>query len=159
VHDIERMQGFVTNLAVNKGKVRDEIIRGKERSRKTMECLKRSRQVEQPEVEGEKKKMATSNLVGTVSGTMNSAFVEGSPVDVLLFGEKKKGNIFTASLGMTSGSESNASTIAVIAGLRHLIKVCDITKFAISTVGADGSRLYTMENAEAAGGLAKMSND
>jgi hypothetical protein len=52
--------------------------------------------------------MATSNLVGTVSGTMNSAFVEGSPVDVLLFGEKKKGNIFTASMGMTSGSESNA---------------------------------------------------
>lgn len=35
-----------------------------------------------------KKKIATSNLVGTVSGTMNSAFVEGSPVDVLLFGQK-----------------------------------------------------------------------
>lgn len=80
---------------------------------------------------------------------MNSAFVEGSPVDVLLFGEKKKGNIFTASMGMTSGSETNASTVQIIAGLRHLIKVCDITSFAISTTGADGTRLYTMENAMA----------
>jgi hypothetical protein len=43
--------------------------------------------VEDAHTEGAPKKtMATSNLVGTVSGTMNSAFVEGSPVDVLLFG-------------------------------------------------------------------------
>jgi hypothetical protein len=128
VHDIERMQGFVTNLANNKGKVRDEIHRGKERSRKTMECLRNARApTQQPEVEGEKKKMATSNLVGTVSGTMNSAFVEGSPIDVLLFGEKKKGNILTASMGMTSGSETNASAATVLAGLKHIIRVCDIT--------------------------------
>lgn len=37
VHDIERMQGFVSNIACNKGRVRDELLRGKERSRKTME--------------------------------------------------------------------------------------------------------------------------
>lgn len=43
VHDIERMQGFVSNLASNKGRVRDEILRGKAMSRKTMEQLKRGR--------------------------------------------------------------------------------------------------------------------
>lgn len=43
VHDIERMQGFVSNLANKKGNIRDEILRGKERSRRTMEQLKRGR--------------------------------------------------------------------------------------------------------------------
>lgn len=37
VHDIERIQGFVSNLANKKGTTRDELSRGKERSRKTME--------------------------------------------------------------------------------------------------------------------------
>jgi hypothetical protein len=37
VHDIERIQGFVSGLANKKGKTRDELMRGKERSRKTME--------------------------------------------------------------------------------------------------------------------------
>jgi len=43
VHDIERMQGFVTKLSQRKGDIRDEILRGKERSRRTMEQLKRGR--------------------------------------------------------------------------------------------------------------------
>jgi hypothetical protein len=43
VHDIERIQGFVSGLANKKGKTRDELMRGKERSRKTMEQLKRSK--------------------------------------------------------------------------------------------------------------------
>lgn len=43
VHDIERIQGFVSTLAIQKGKTRDELIRGKERSRKTMEQLKKAR--------------------------------------------------------------------------------------------------------------------
>ena len=37
VHDIERIQGFVSNLANKKGKTRDKLLRDKERSRKTME--------------------------------------------------------------------------------------------------------------------------
>lgn len=37
VHDIERIQGFVSNLANKKGQTRDELLRGKERSRKTMD--------------------------------------------------------------------------------------------------------------------------
>jgi hypothetical protein len=37
VADIERIQGFVANLANKKGKTRDELLRDKERSRKTMD--------------------------------------------------------------------------------------------------------------------------
>lgn len=37
------MQGFVTKLSQRKGDIRDEILRGKERSRRTMEQLKRGR--------------------------------------------------------------------------------------------------------------------
>lgn len=94
-----------------------------------------------------KKSMAASNLVGTVSGTMNMPFVEGSPIDVLLFGEKKKKDIFASSLAATNSSDTNASQAQVIAGLRHLIKVLDITTFSVSTLAPDGSRLYTLKNA------------
>ena len=45
VHDIERIQGFVSNLANKKGNTRDELLRDKERYRKTMGQLKRSKQV------------------------------------------------------------------------------------------------------------------
>ncbi len=37
VSDILRMQGFVKKLALEKGRVRDELLRAKARSRKTME--------------------------------------------------------------------------------------------------------------------------
>lgn len=37
VNDIERMQGFVSTIANKKGKTRDELLRTKERSRKTMD--------------------------------------------------------------------------------------------------------------------------
>ena len=154
------MQGFVTGLAHKKGKIRDEILRGKERSRRTMEQLKRGRASGQDQQGGEgetmKKSMAASNLVGTVSGTMNVPFVEGSPIDVLLFGEKKKKDIFSSSLAATSGSDSNASAAQVIFGLRYLIKVLDITKFAVSTLAPDGPRLYTLKNAANQGGMSKL---
>ena len=106
-----------------------------------------------------KKSMAQSNLVGTVSGTMNVPFVEGSPVDVLLFGEKKKKDIFASSLAATNSSDTNASQAQIIAGLRYLIKVLDITKFAVSTLAPDGSRLYTLKNAANQGGMSKLPID
>jgi|688.fasta_scaffold461519_1 hypothetical protein len=40
VSDILRMQGYVKKLAIDKGKVRDELLRAKVRSRKTMDALK-----------------------------------------------------------------------------------------------------------------------
>jgi len=36
VHDIERYQGFVSTLAITKGKTVDELRRNKEKARKTM---------------------------------------------------------------------------------------------------------------------------
>jgi len=35
----------------------------------------------------------------TTMGGSGSAFVEGSPIDVLLFGEKKKKDMFSTSFG------------------------------------------------------------
>ena len=40
VHDIERIQGFVQRLAINKGETVDELRRTKEKARKTMKQLK-----------------------------------------------------------------------------------------------------------------------
>ena len=42
----------------------------------------------------------------------------------------------------------------VIAGLKNIIRVCNITTFAISTTGPDGSRLYTQDKIKAMGGSA-----
>lgn len=44
----------------------------------------------------------------------------------------------------------------IVAGLKHIIKVCNITTFAISTTGPDGSRLYTMEKIKAMGGNSRV---
>ena len=43
VADIERYQGFVSSLAVTKGKKVEELRRDKEKARKTMKQLKVSR--------------------------------------------------------------------------------------------------------------------
>ena len=113
-----------------------------------------------PDADSSPKKTLTSNLVGTASGTMNSAFVEGSPVDVLLFGFKKSNNAFASSMGQTNSSEGSGNSQAqVVSGLRNLIKTCDITTFNISTLNPDGSRLYTLENAAYAGGMTKIPID
>lgn len=40
VSDIDRYQGFVTRLAINKGKTVEELRRDKDRARKTMKQLK-----------------------------------------------------------------------------------------------------------------------
>ena len=142
VHDIERIQGFVANLANKKGKTRDELLRGKERSRKTMEQLKRSKAVAADQ--GSSSPSKTGTLMGTNAGTLNQAFVEGSPVDILLFGNKRSMNSYSTSFGQTGGSsETGFSSAQVVSGLKNMIKTSRITRFAISTVGPDGSRLYT----------------
>eukprot|EP00357_Protocruzia_adherens_P006894 CAMPEP_0115000420 /NCGR_PEP_ID=MMETSP0216-20121206/16749_1 /TAXON_ID=223996 /ORGANISM="Protocruzia adherens, Strain Boccale" /LENGTH=516 /DNA_ID=CAMNT_0002365519 /DNA_START=252 /DNA_END=1802 /DNA_ORIENTATION=- len=43
-HDIKRIQGLATKLAVKRGLNNDELRRGKNRARKTMEAIKNSRQ-------------------------------------------------------------------------------------------------------------------
>ncbi len=89
---------------------------------------------------------------------MNSAFVEGSPVDVLLFGQKQR-MTYSSSLGFTASSESSSGGALVVASLKHIIKVCNITTFNISTFAPDGSRLYTVENAANHGGMSKIPQD
>lgn len=144
VHDIERIQGFVSNLANKKGNTRDELLRDKERSRKTMEQLKRSKQVIESALDDESAKK-TSGLLGNNTTTLNTPFVEGSPVDILLFGQRKTANSYNTSFGQTGTSEQNMGQAQVVQGLKHIIRVCNITTFAISTTGPDGSRLYTLE--------------
>lgn len=124
VHDIERIQGFVSTLAIQKGKTRDELLRGKERSRKTMEQLKKARQIgDAPGSTDSPKKTGAATLTKTHGGsTSNQAFVEGSPVDVLLFGQKTRGT-FSSSFGNTQSSDSNSTSAQIIQGLKHIIKV------------------------------------
>ena len=94
VHDIERIQGFVSTLAIKKGGITDELRRTKEKARKTMKQLKVAKAIG-----GEKgleaTQKATMGKTGATSTTQ--AFVEGSPVDVLLFGFKNKKNIMMTS--------------------------------------------------------------
>jgi hypothetical protein len=58
---------------------------------------------------------------------MNSAFVEGSPVDILLFGSRKLNSTFAGSMGQTSSSDGGSTPAVVVAGLKNIIKVCNIT--------------------------------
>ncbi len=153
MHDIERIQGFVSGLANKKGQTRDELLRGKERSRKTMEQLKKSKQVAKQEGDSPSKR---TGLTGTGAGTMNVPFAEGSAVDILLFGQRKTGNLMT-SLTNSVGSDLNPGSAQAVQGLKNLIRVSNITKFAISTTAADGSRIYTVEKVKAAGGNGKVS--
>jgi hypothetical protein len=118
-----------------------------------MEQLKKSKQVAKTQGESPTKR---TGLTGTIAGTMNVPFAEGSAVDILLFGQRKSSN-FTKSLTNSVGSDLNPASAHVVQGLKNLIRVSNITKFAISTVNADGSRIYTVENVKAAGGNGKVS--
>lgn len=68
-----------------------------------MEQLKKSKQV--AKVDGESPTKRTG-LTGTGAGTMNVPFAEGSAVDILLFGQRKTGNLM-ASLTNSAGSDLN----------------------------------------------------
>merc|ERR1711990_1434317 len=106
-----------------------------------MEQLKVSKQVVQAALGDEgSTKRTTGGLLGGNNGTLNTAFVEGSPVEILLFGHKKSPNSYSTSFGQTGQSENNMGQAQVVAGLKHVIRVCNLTTFAISTTGPDGSR-------------------
>ena len=85
------------------------------------------------------------------------AFQEGSMVDILLFGFKKKDDsAFATSLNASMSSEGYNSNAHVVKALQHALKVLPVIHFSISTVGPDGRRLYSQENVETAGGMGKM---
>lgn len=46
-----------------------------------------------------------------------------------------------------------------VQALRHIIKTQQMLEYNISTVGADGRRIYSEENTQAAGGIGKLCQD
>jgi hypothetical protein len=106
VADIERYQGFVSRLAVKKGNTVEELRRIKDKARKTMKQLKANRTTSKAAGGGSstlaaagRESIAASNLRSQTIGASSSteAFVEGSPVDILLFGFKRNDGAFATS--------------------------------------------------------------
>ena len=168
VADIERYQGFVSRLAVKKGETIEELRRNKEKARKTMKQLKANRTTTKPSGGGAmgqstlaaagRESIAQSN-VRSMAHSSTEAFVDGSPVDVLLFGFKKPGGSFATSFNASQSSDSSSAHAHVVQALRFVLRNQPIVSYAISTVGDDGRRLYSEENVKAAGGLGRMSQD
>ena len=118
VHDIERYQGFVSRLAVTKGNTVDELRRIKDAARKTMKQLKTNRTCTKTAgggvgghstlaAAGRESIAAQSNWKSQTMAAHSSteAFVEGSPVDVLLFGFKKNDGNFATSFNASQSSD------------------------------------------------------
>ena len=172
VADIERYQGFVSRLAIKKGNTVEELRRTKEKARRTMKQLNASRTTtKKPSGVGATTTLANagresiagaqSNLARsqTVSQPATEAFVEGSPVDILLFGFKKSEGAFATSFNASQSSDSQSNNAHVVKALQWIMKTQPLIDFSISTLGTDGRRLYSEENVAAAGGLGKMSQD
>jgi len=138
------MQGYVKKIALHKGEYRDELMRAKARSRKTMEQLKEQKSLKsETEKEG---KTASKSMTKTFNINSSVPFAEGSPIDILFFGAKERGGL--ANTYSSHNSENQSSSQITINGLRNIINVCDITRFNISTIGPDGAKLYTVANAK-----------
>lgn len=102
-----------------------------------MEQLKNSKRAENSVANtSPERTMKAAGQTGATGMSTGAAFVEGSPIDVLLFGLKKQ-NSMAASFGQTTSS-ADTSSINVVMSLKHLIKTCAITRFDISAVGVDG---------------------
>ena len=169
VHDIERYQGFVSRLAVTKGNTVDELRRIKDAARKTMKQLKTNRTCTKTAgggvgghstlaAAGRESIAAQSNWKSQTMAAHSSteAFVEGSSVDVLLFGFKKNDGNFATSFNASQSSDGLGSNAHVVKALKHVLRTQPIINFNIATVGPDGKRLYSEENTQAAGGIGKL---
>lgn len=102
VADIERYQGFVSRLAITKGNTVEELRRNKEKARKTMKQLKANRTTTKASATTGGGAMSTLAAAGresvaggsayrsqALSQPATEAFVEGSPVYIILFGFKR----------------------------------------------------------------------
>jgi len=69
--------------------------------------LKRSKQVTDAALDGESTSKTKTGLLGGGATTLNTPFVEGSPIDILLFGIRKTSNSYATSFNQTGGSEGN----------------------------------------------------
>lgn len=114
VADIERYQGFVSRLAITKGRTVEELRRNKEKARKTMKQLKEARttnagvagQSTLAQAGGQSIGLTQSN--NRLGANSSMAFVEGSPVDILLFGFKRGGGAFSTSFNASQGSDNSS---------------------------------------------------
>jgi hypothetical protein len=82
-------------------------------------------------------------LSSTVGGC---ASAEDSPINLLLFSQNKKGSLagmMTSSLGQTMSSNSNYMN--VILPLKHIMKVCQLTKFNIASEGENEKKPINIE--------------
>ena len=133
VADIERYQGFVSRLAIKKGNTVEELRRTKEKARRTMKQLNASRTTtKKPTGVGAtttlanagRESIAQSNLARsqTVSQPATEAFVEGSPVDILLFGFKKSNEAFATSFNASQSSDSNSGHAHAVRALQWIMK-------------------------------------
>ena len=174
VADIERYQGFVSRLAITKGNTVEELRRGKEQARKTMKQLKASKATTSKTQGAPSGGMSTLAAAGresvaaasayrsqAISQPPGDAFIEGSPVDIVLFGFRRVSSNFMTSFNASqgSGSDGPSGNQHVVQALRHLIKNQPLLQYNISTLGADGRRLYSEENTAAAGGIGKLSQE
>ena len=170
VADIERYQGFVSRLAVKKGQTVEELRRNKDKARKTMKQLKANRTTTKTAggaagqstlaAAGRESIAQSNNLRSqTMAQSTTEAFVEGSPVDVLLFGFKKSSGTFATSFNASQSSDSMSGHAHVVQALKYVLKTQPIVTYSISTLGGDGRRLYSEENTKAAGGIGQLSQD
>lgn len=164
VHDIERYQGFVSRLSAKKGNTVEELRRNKEKARNTMKQLKSQKVSNKSAGAGQSTQAAGRDSIvqsnyqsqKTVSQTNAEAFQDGSPVDILLFGFKKTQGSFMTSFNASQSSDGPSGNAHVVQALRHILRNQPILEYSVSTVGADGRRLYSEENTLAAGGLGKL---
>lgn len=84
-----------------------------------------------------------ASLGKTNMTTTTQAFAEGSPIDILLFGFKKKNNIMATSFNQSASTDSSSGNAHVPEALKHIIKTQPIINFNISTIGPDGRRIYS----------------
>jgi hypothetical protein len=159
VNDIKRIQGAVSNLAIKKGQTSDELRRKKIMAKRTQEQINRSKAAV---TENNTDASKTQTVSGGLSKTQNTAFVEGSPVDVLLFGFSKKNSLVTSLTYAQTGSSQETSGSPhghVVGALRFLLKRIQYTSFSIATIGPDGQRLYSKDAIKNAGGFANMKKE
>lgn len=141
VHDINRIQGFVGRLAIKKGETADELRRCKEKQRKTMKQLTISKALGGEKAMAAMDAKATMGKSGMTSTT--AAFVEGSAIDILLFGFRNKKSMMSTSFNQSASTDSSSGHAHVPEALKQIIANSPILQFSISTIGPDGRRLYS----------------
>ena len=143
---------MVRKAANHKGETLEELRRDKEKARKTMRQLKSQKVGEGgPGSSGVGANTVLSGAGKSIMSNSSAAFAEGSPVEVILFGFKKGygANLINSSFNASISTDSQNANAHVVAALKHLIRTQNMVEFAISTIGADGRRIYSIENLKA----------